>query len=60
MDSSELEKFMIEDDYSVEDREFVKPWIDDAQNVIGSFKRNKAWFIPTMSVHYAHQRYHDN
>lgn len=58
-DSNELEKFMVADDYTLEDREFVKPWIDDAQNVIESFKRNQAWFTPTMAVQYARQRYDD-
>ncbi len=58
-DSKELENFMIADHYTIEDREFVKPWINDAENVIESFKRNEAWFTPTMAVQYARQRYND-
>lgn len=58
-DSNELENFMIADHYTPEDREFVKPWIDDAENVIESFKKNEAWFTPTMAVQYARQRYND-
>ena len=58
-DSVELENFMIADSYSNEDREFVQPWIDDAQNVIAAFKRNEAWFTPTMAVQYARFRYSD-
>jgi amidohydrolase family protein len=58
-DSSELEKFMIADNYTLEDREFVKPWIEDAENVIESFKKNQAWFTPTMAVQHARQRYND-
>ena len=58
-DSIELENFMVADDYTIEDREFVKPWIDDAENVIDAFKRNNAWFTPTMAVQYARSRYRD-
>lgn len=58
-DSLELESFMVADDYTEEDREFVQPWIDDAENVIDAFKRNKAWFTPTMTVQYARTRYKD-
>ncbi|MCB0667166.1 MAG: amidohydrolase family protein [Saprospiraceae bacterium] len=58
-DSNELKNFMIADHYTPEDREFVKHWIDDAENVIESFKRNEAWFTPTMAVQYARQRYND-
>lgn len=59
-DSMELEKFMVADDYTIEDRKFVKPWIDDAENVVRAFKRNKAWFVPTMGVQLARQRYDDS
>ena len=59
-DSTELEQFMISDEYTAADREFVKPWIEDAENVIIAFKRNKAWFTPTMAVQYARQRYDDS
>ena len=58
-DSVELENFMIADNYTQEDREFVKPWIEDADNVIEAFKRNNAWFTPTMAVQYARFRYED-
>ena len=58
-DSIELENFLVADDYTLEDREFVKPWIEDGENVIDAFKRNKAWFTPTMAVQYARSRYHD-
>ncbi len=58
-DSIELENFMVADHYSLEDREFVKPWIDDANHVIDAFKRNNAWFTPTMAVQYARSRYRD-
>lgn len=58
-DSLELEEFMIADEYTAEDREFVKPWIVDAENVIPSFKKNKAWFTPTMAVQYARLRFDD-
>ena len=58
-DSMELENFMVADGYTIEDREFVKPWIDDAENVIDAFKRNNAWFTPTMVVQYARSRYRD-
>lgn len=58
-DSTELEEFLIADRYTTEDREFVKPWIDDAENVIHAFKRNNAWFTPTMAVQYARFRYKD-
>lgn len=59
-DSLELEHFMIADEYTDEDREFVKPWIDDAENVVDAFKRNNAWFVPTMTVQFARQRHHDS
>ena len=59
-DASELENFMVADDYTTADRKFVKPWIEDAENVISAFKRNQAWFTPTMAVQYARFRYHDN
>ncbi|MFV1884960.1 MAG: amidohydrolase family protein [Balneola sp.] len=59
-DSMVLENFMVEDNYTKEDREFVKPWIDDAENVIDAFKRNKAWFTPTMSVQLARSRFQDD
>ncbi|MCJ7465686.1 MAG: amidohydrolase family protein [Maribacter sp.] len=59
-DPNELESFMVEDSYSKEDREFVKPWIDDTQNAIEAFKRNKTWFVPTMTVQFARQRYNDS
>lgn len=58
-DAVELENFMVADGYTDEDREFVKPWIDDAENVIDAFKRNKAWFTPTMAVQHARSRYQD-
>lgn len=58
-DSAELEQFMLADEYSNEAREFVQHWIEDAENVIESFKRNRAWFTPTMVVEYARQRYND-
>lgn len=58
-DSIELEEFMVADDYSLEDREFVKPWIMDAENVIESFKKNQAWFTPTMAVQFARNRQDD-
>lgn len=59
-DLSELESFLVADQYSEEDRIFVQPWIDDSENVIDAFKRNKAWFTPTMAVQYARFRYQDN
>ena len=58
-DSTVLENFMVADNYTEKDREFVKPWIDDAENVIDAFKRNQAWFTPTMAVQYARSRYRD-
>jgi hypothetical protein len=59
-DTSELENFMIADGYSEEDRVFVQPWLDDAENVVEAFKRNQAWFTPTMAVQYARSRYQDD
>lgn len=59
-DPIELENFMTADDYTVEDREFVKAWIDDAENVVDAFKRNEAWFTPTMAVQFARFRYKDD
>ncbi len=58
-DPEEMERFMIADSYSDEDRAFVQHWLDDADNVIEAFKRNQAWFTPTMAVQYARQRYND-
>ncbi len=58
-DPEEMERFMLADDYSEEDRDFVRHWLEDAENVITAFKRNQAWFTPTMAVQYARQRYHD-
>lgn len=58
-DPEELENFMVQDGYTAEDRAFVKPWLDDADNVIEAFKRNQAWFTPTMAVQYARFRYQD-
>lgn len=58
-DPSELEDFMVADGYTYDDREFVQPWIEDANNVIESFKKNQAWFTPTMAVQYARLRFQD-
>ena len=58
-DLKELESFMVADDYTEEDREFVKPWVEDAENVVEAFKRNQAWFTPTMAVQFARFRYSD-
>lgn len=59
-DSLELEQFMIADHYTDEDLQFVKPWIDDAENVVSAFKKNNAWFVPTMAVQFARQRLDDS
>ncbi len=59
-DPDELESFMVEDSYTKEDREFVKPWIEDTQNAIEAFKRNKTWYVPTMTTQFATQRYNDS
>ncbi|MCB0374155.1 MAG: amidohydrolase family protein [Muricauda sp.] len=58
-DPSELENFMVADGYTEDDRKFVQPWIEDANNVLESFKKNQAWFTPTMAVQYARLRYKD-
>lgn len=58
-DSIEMEKFMLADAYTQEDREYVQAWLQDAENVIDAFKRNQAWFTPTMAVQYARTRYQD-
>ncbi|NER09828.1 Dihydroorotase [Muriicola jejuensis] len=58
-DSLELEQFMEADGYTEEDREFVQPWIADAEEVVRAFQLNKAWFTPTMAVQYARLRYED-
>lgn len=59
-DPDELESFMVADSYTQEDRAFVRPWIEDADKAIESFKRNNTWFVPTMAVQYARQRSKDS
>ena len=59
-DSLELAEFLDADDYTAADREFVKPWMEDAENVIQAFKKNQAWFTPTMAVQFARLRYRDD
>lgn len=59
-DPKELESFLVEDSYTKEDREFVMSWIDDTEKAIESFIRNKTWFVPTMGVQFARQRYNDS
>lgn len=59
-DPNELETFLEADNYSQDDKAFVKPWIDDAEIAIEAFKRNETWFVPTMVVQYANQRYNDS
>jgi hypothetical protein len=56
----ELESFMVEDAYTNEGREFVKPWIEDTQKAIEAFKRNKTWFVPTMTAQFATVRHRDS
>ncbi|MEZ4797807.1 MAG: amidohydrolase family protein [Flavobacteriaceae bacterium] len=59
-DPNELEQFMIEDSYTQEDREFVKPWVQDSEKAIEAFIINKTWFVPTMAVQFARQRFNDS
>lgn len=59
-DPDALELFMVEDSYTLEDRNFVKPWIEDTENAIEAFKRNKTWFVPTMGVQFATIRHSDS
>lgn len=59
-DPDELEAFMVADSYTQEGRDFVKPWMEDADKAIEAFKRNDTWFVPTMATQYATQRYNDS
>lgn len=36
-----------------EELEFYRPYMEDAEKAIEAFKRNKTWFTPTMTVHFA-------
>lgn len=59
-DPDELELFLQEDNYTEEDRAFVKPWIADAPKALASFQKNNTWIVPTLAVQFARQRYADS
>ncbi len=59
-DTNELEAFLTNDSYTKEDRIYVKPWINDAEQAIHAFKKNNTWFVPTMSIQFSRQRYNDS